>query len=78
MCIRDRLLEDLLLLANGVREIRNSDMFNELESLAHTVTFRWLRSAVKRVDELAELVRRNIQKSLALDAFAIGLRGVKG
>jgi DNA polymerase-3 subunit delta' len=72
------LLEDLLLLANGVREIRNSDMFNELESLAHTVTFRWLRSAVKRVDELAELVRRNIQKSLALDAFAIGLRGVKG
>jgi DNA polymerase-3 subunit delta' len=70
------LLEDVLLLANGVREIRNSDMLRELESLADTVTFRWIRNAVKRVDELSELVRRNIQKSLALDALAIELRRV--
>ena len=68
------LLEDILLLANGVREIRNGDMLRELESLAGTVTFRWIRNAVKRVDELVELVRRNIQKSLALDALAIELR----
>ncbi len=70
------LLEDMLLLANGMRVIRNIDMLRELESLAGTVTFRWLRNAVKRVDELAELVRRNIQKSLALDALAVELRRV--
>jgi DNA polymerase-3 subunit delta' len=70
------LLEDLLLLANGVRHIRNTDMLRELESLANQVTFRWIRNAVKKVDELAELVRRNIQKSLALDALAIELRRV--
>jgi DNA polymerase-3 subunit delta' len=70
------LLEDMLLLSNGVREIRNTDMLRELESLATTVTFGWLRNAVRRVDELAELVRRNIQKSLALDALAIELRRV--
>jgi len=29
-----------------------------------------VRSAVGKVDELVELVRRNIQKSLALDALA--------
>jgi len=68
------LLEDLLLLANGIREIRNADMLRELESLANTVTFPWIRNAVKRVDDLAELVRRNIQKSLALDALAVALR----
>jgi len=29
---------------------------------------------VERVDDLVELARRNIQKSLALDAFAVQLR----
>jgi hypothetical protein len=31
-------------------------------------------AAVKKVDELAALVRRNIQKGIALDAFALELR----
>jgi DNA polymerase-3 subunit delta' len=70
------LLEDMLLLSNGIREIRNTDMLRELESLAAAVTFGWLRNAVRRVDELVELVRRNVQKSLALDALAIELRRV--
>jgi DNA polymerase-3 subunit delta' len=68
------LLEDVVLLANHAGEIRNFDIRNELQALADAVTFPWIRSAVKRVDEMAELVRRNIQKSIALDAFAIELR----
>lgn len=68
------LLEDLLLLAHGIGEIRNEDIRKELQALAAGVTFSWLRDAVARVDEMAELVRRNIQKSIALDAFAAGLR----
>ena len=68
------LLEDVLLLANGAGEIRNPDIRKELETVASRVSFDWLRRAVAKADELLDLVRRNIQKSIALDAFAIDLR----
>ena len=69
------LLEDVLRAANGVTPLRNEDVRGQLEPLAHRVSFDWLRSAVARVDQMALLVRRNIQKSIALDAFATELRG---
>lgn len=68
------LLEDIVLLANGVGEIRNEDIRRELETIAARVSFTWIRAAVKRVDEMADFARRNIQKSIALDAFAVELR----
>jgi DNA polymerase-3 subunit delta' len=68
------LLDDVLRLSNGVSRIRNEDVRMDLETLAKRVSFDWLRAAVARVDELVELVRRNIQKSIALDAFAVDLR----
>jgi DNA polymerase-3 subunit delta' len=68
------LLEDVLRLSNGIASIRNGDIRGELEALAKRVSFEWLRAAVVKVDALIELVRRNIQKSLALDALAIELR----
>ena len=68
------LLEDLLVLVQGGGEIRNSDVKEALDGLAARMTFDWIRSAVKKVDELAELLRRNIQKNIALDAFALELR----
>lgn len=68
------LLEDVLLLSNGVRPIRNEDVRSQLEPLARKVSFEWLRAATTRVDELISLVRRSIQKSIALDAFAAELR----
>jgi DNA polymerase III subunit delta' len=71
------LLEDLLELSEGAAEIRNADIRKELEALAHSVTFDWIRAAVKKADELTDLVRRNIQKSLALDALAVELRGAR-
>jgi len=68
------LLEDILLLSEDSGEIRNLDIRPQLEDLARHVSFRWMRSAVKKTDELAELVRRNIQKSIALDAMVVELR----
>ena len=68
------LLEDVLLLAHGQARIRNEDVRARLEPVARKVSFDWLRAATARVDELSELVRRNIQKSIALDAFAAALR----
>ena len=68
------LLEDVLRLLYGSAALRNADVRGELEALAGRVDFEWLRRAVARVDELVELARRNIQKSIAFDAFAAGLR----
>jgi DNA polymerase-3 subunit delta' len=72
------LLEDVMRLANGSNELRgalrNEDVRRELEILARRVDFEWLRRAIARVDELVELGRRNIQKSIAFDAFAANLR----
>lgn len=70
------LLEDVVRLANGTTAIRNEDLRGDLGMLAGRVSFDWLRAAVARTDELMELVRRNIQKSIALDAFAVQLRSI--
>src|SRR5262249_48474735 len=73
------LLRDLLVIRESGREsgseIRNSDLRLELGELGGKVSFAWIRAAVKRVDELAELLRRNIQKTIALDALILELRG---
>ena len=69
------LLEDVLRLANGVSPLRNEDVRVQLAPLAGRVSFDWIRAAVARVDEMAYLLRRNIQKSIALDAFAAALLG---
>lgn len=68
------LLEDVLLLSQGMNELRNADLQRDLEALASSVSFRWIRAAVQRADELSELVRRNIQKTIALDALVTELR----
>ncbi len=70
------LLEDVVLLANGAGEIRNVDIRADLDFIASRVSLQWLRAAVKRADEMLDLARRNIQKSIALDAFAIELRNL--
>lgn len=67
------LLQDLLELAHGADEIRNADIRRDLEPLARSVTFDWVRAAVKKIDELSDLVRRNIQKSIALDDVVVEL-----
>ena len=68
------LLEDVLVLERGGSAIRNADVRPQLDALAGRVSFDWIRKAVAKVDELAELVRRNIQKNIALDALIAELR----
>ncbi|MBI4874659.1 MAG: DNA polymerase III subunit [Acidobacteria bacterium] len=70
------LLEDMLALSVGAprEELRNSDVAPRLEALSAAVSFDWIRRASARVDELAALVRRNIQKGIALDALVLDLR----
>jgi DNA polymerase-3 subunit delta' len=68
------LLEDVLVLERGGSDIRNVDVRPQLETVAGHVNFEWVRRAVAKVDQLAELVRRNIQKNIALDAMVAELR----
>ena len=70
------LLRDTLLLREGGGAIRNPDIRSQLEPLARKVSFAWILAAAKRVDDLVELLRRNIQKTIALDALILELRGV--
>ena len=67
------LLEDVLLLQQGSATIRNEDIRKELSAIAGAISFEWICTAVKRVEELMEFLRRNIQKSIALDALIMEL-----
>jgi len=69
------LLRDLTVLREGGTAIRNSDLRAELGALAAKVSRAWLIHAVKSVDEIYEHLRRNIQKSIALDGLLMELRG---
>jgi DNA polymerase-3 subunit delta' len=68
------LLRDLLVLREGDGEIRNQDIRGKLAPLAQRISFAWIRAAVKKIDELVELMRRNIQKTIALDDLIVELR----
>jgi DNA polymerase III subunit delta' len=68
------LLEDLLLLDSGTPELlRNTDLRAELERLAASLPFHWIERASHSVDQVQSGMRRNLLRSLSLDAFAAQL-----
>jgi DNA polymerase-3 subunit delta' len=69
------LLRDITVLREGGSAIRNFDLRNDLGALAQKVSRSWIIHAVKSVDEIVELLRRNIQKTIALDGLLMELRG---
>jgi DNA polymerase III subunit delta' len=69
------LLRDLTVLHEGGTAIRNFDLRSDLSALAQRVSRPWIIHAVKSVDEIAALLRRNIQKTIALDGLLMELRG---
>lgn len=67
-------LEDLLFLKEGVPNlVRNSDIAQELNRLADSVDFDWITTAAQRLHEIESGMRRNVLRSLSLDAFATSL-----
>jgi DNA polymerase III subunit delta' len=68
------LLQDILAASQGASRIRNSDVRTRIAAIASRVNFRWIESAVKAIDELVFMSRRNIQKIIALDAVIMDLR----
>jgi DNA polymerase-3 subunit delta' len=65
------LLEDLLLLGAGTPElVRNTDLRPELDRLNSILTFEWIENASRGLDQVQSGMRRNLLRSLSLDAFA--------
>jgi DNA polymerase-3 subunit delta' len=65
------LLEDLLLIQSGLPGlIRNVDLQAELTTMAAAVSFSWIEGTARAVRQVESGMRRNLLRSLALDAFA--------
>jgi DNA polymerase-3 subunit delta' len=68
------LLRDLLFINSGLTElIRNTDIAPELNRLAESADFDWITTASDRLAEVERGMRRNLLRSLSLDAFAAAL-----
>ncbi|HEY3626741.1 MAG TPA: DNA polymerase III subunit delta' [Terracidiphilus sp.] len=69
-----RLLEDLLLVVAGSPQLaRNIDLGPELQRLASGLTADWIDGAAKALNDVEQGMRRNLLRSLSLDAMAVGL-----
>ena len=68
------LLEDLMFLeSNTPRLVRNTDIQGELKKLAESADFAWINRAAQGLGEVERGMRRNLLRSLSLDAFATAL-----
>jgi DNA polymerase-3 subunit delta' len=68
------LLEDLLLVLAGTPAlIRNLDLENELERMAQGLTVDWIAATSRTVVQVEQGMRRNLLRSLSLDAMAVSM-----
>jgi DNA polymerase-3 subunit delta' len=68
------LLEDLMFLQSGAGKlVRNSDIKGELQKMAEKMDFAWVQRAAAGLGEVERGMRRNLLRSLSLDAFATAL-----
>ena len=70
------LIEDLLLVVAGTpRLVRNIDLSTELNRMAQGLTVDWIDSAARALTAVESGMRRNLLRSLSLDAMAVSLDG---
>jgi len=68
------LVEDLLLVVAGTPAlIRNVDLAAELDRLAESLTLDWIDGAARALAQVQQGMRRNLLRSLSLDAMALSL-----
>ena len=67
-------LEDLLLLQSGSPKlVRNADLEKALAAMAAQVDLEWIEAAEQGVHQVRSGMRRNLLRSLSLDALATGM-----
>jgi DNA polymerase III subunit delta' len=68
------LLRDLIFIISGTPDlIRNTDISAALTKLAEAADFEWITSASDRLADVERGMRRNLLRSLSLDAFAVAI-----
>ena len=68
------LVEDLLLVVAGTPHlIRNVDLAPELDRMAQGLTIDWIDGAARALAQVEQGMRRNLLRSLSLDAMAVSL-----
>ena len=68
------LFEDLLLVVAGTPHlIRNIDLASELDRMAQGLTIDWIDGAARALAQVEQGMRRNLLRSLSLDAMAVSL-----
>jgi DNA polymerase-3 subunit delta' len=68
------LLRDLASIEAGAPElIRNTDIASELKRMSEGADFEWITAASDRLADVEHGMRRNLLRSLSLDAFAAAL-----
>jgi DNA polymerase III subunit delta' len=71
------LLRDLMFLGSGTPElVQNIDIQAQLTRMAEAADFEWIATASDRLAEVERGMRRNLLRSLSLDAFATALEKV--
>jgi DNA polymerase III subunit delta' len=71
------LLRDLMFLGSGTPElVHNTDIQAALTKLAEAAGFDWIAAASDRLAEVERGMRRNLLRSLSLDAFSLALEKV--
>ncbi|MGD0467933.1 MAG: DNA polymerase III subunit [Terriglobales bacterium] len=71
------LLEDLMFLQSGAAQlVRNTDILGELKKMSESADFAWVQRAADGLGEVERGLRRNLLRSLSLDAFATALERV--
>jgi DNA polymerase-3 subunit delta' len=64
----------MMLLSSGAPElVRNTDILGELQKLVAAIDFEWISNAANRLAEVERGMRRNLLRSLSLDALAVGM-----
>jgi DNA polymerase-3 subunit delta' len=70
------LVEDLLLVVAGTPHLaRNVDLASELEKLGQGLSVDWIDGAARALAQVESGMRRNLLRSLSLDAMAVSLEG---
>ena len=68
------LLEDLLMIKSSTPDlVRNLDIQGELGRMAQSIDFDWVAAAAQGLADVERGTRRNLLRSLSLDAFATSL-----
>jgi DNA polymerase-3 subunit delta' len=68
------LLEDLMFLQSDAPQlVHNTDIVGELKKLSESADFDWVQRAAEGLAEVERGLRRNLLRSLSLDAFATAL-----